>query len=74
MKVVKAIFTAVKINFYCGKNQYPRWQKSISTVVKKSISTVVKKSISTVVKINFFPPVTRANFRAGYACTGSTLI
>ena len=24
-KVVKAISTAVKINFYCGKNQYPRW-------------------------------------------------
>ena len=25
-------------------------------------------------KIQFFPPVTRANFRAGNACTGNALI
>jgi len=47
----------VKINIHSSKNQIPRWQKSISAVVKINFSSV-----------------TRANFRAGYACTSNALI
>ena len=69
-----------KINFHGSKNQLPWWQKLIFTLVEINFYGG-KKSISTAVKINFhggknqfFPLVTRVNFRAGYACTGNTLI
>jgi len=68
----------VQINFQGGKSNF-QGGKAISMAVK-SISTVVKINIQggedqfPQWKKSIFSPVTRANFRAGYACTGNTLI
>ena len=55
------------MNFHCVKNKFP------INVLKMNFHGG-KNQFSTVVNINFFSPVTRANFSAGNACRRNALI
>jgi len=70
------------IKFHKSRSAVATWVNLFEFIKAiEKISTGRNKRISTVVKINFHgsknqfsSPLTPANFRAGYACAGNTLI